>query len=93
MKKYVSELYAKALAIVLDYYGLTEFSMFRTNRSDAVHARTALIVLLSGRMNDSDLAECTQMKRNSVCGVRNKYRESCAPWDVKECIAAVKSQL
>ena len=93
MKKYVSEMYAKALAVVLDYYGLSEPVMFHSNRTDAIHARTALIVPLSSRLSDSDLAECTSMKRNSVCGVRNKYRENCAPWDIRDCIAAVRSQL
>lgn len=92
MNKNVVEMYERALKVVLDEYGLTEDELFHTNRLDAVHARTALILPLSKRMCDSDIALCTHMKRNSVCGVRNKHRGANA-WDVCRCIDDVNAVL
>lgn len=91
MNKYKIELYGKALAEVLDEFGITEAELFGSNNAECVQARTALVVALSKMLSDSEIAELTKkMRRCSVCVIRNRYDDRTAPWTVKRCIDAIK---
>ena len=91
MNKNVTELYNKALAVVLDEYGLTEEKMFASNEVDCVQARMALLeALIEEGFSDKDIADCTKMRRCTICKIRNKYDDKTAPWTVKLCIEHIK---
>lgn len=92
MNRNVVELYGRALAKVLEEYGITEVELFTCNCADCVQARQALIVSLSRKgLSDKDIAECThKMRRCSVCYIRNHYDDGRAPWTVRRCIEKLK---
>lgn len=91
MNRHIIELYNNALQKVLEEYGITERSLFNCNCAECTEARMALIVALSEKMSDKDIAECThKMRRCSVCSVRNRYDDKTAPWTLKRCIQAIK---
>jgi crotonobetainyl-CoA:carnitine CoA-transferase CaiB-like acyl-CoA transferase len=92
MNKYKIELYGRALAEVLDEFGISEAELFRSNNAECVQARTALIVALSKMLSDGEIAELTKkMRRCSVCVIRNRYDDRTAPWTVRRCIDAIKA--
>lgn len=92
MNKNVIEIYNKALAVVLDDFGLTKEKMFGSNEPDCVNARISLIVSLHDeKLTDKEIAECThKMRRCSVCLIRNHYNDKTAHWEVKMCIEHIK---
>jgi hypothetical protein len=91
MNKNVTELYEKALAIVIDEYGLTVEKLFGSNDGDCVQARMALLIALTKEgLTDKEIAECIHMRRCTVCKIRNKYDDRTAPWTVKICIEHIK---
>lgn len=92
MNKYKIELYGRALAEVLDEFGISETELFRSNNAECVQARTALIVALSKMLSDGEIAELTKkMRRCSVCVIRNRYDDRTAPWTVRRCIDTIKA--
>lgn len=95
MNKNVTELYNKALAVVLDEYGLTEEKMFASNEVDCVQARKALIIGLINRgLTDQQIADCThKLRRCAICKIRNKFAPLTEKWDVKMCIEHIKGML
>lgn len=95
MNKNVIELYNKALAVVLEDYGLTEGKLFASNEADCVSARRSLIVGLVRRgLSDRDIAECTnKLRRCAVCKIRNKLAGKEEKWDVTMCIEHIKRML
>ena len=91
MNKNVTELYNKVLAVVLDEYELTAERMFGCNSEECVQARMALLeALVEEGLSDKDIAECTHMRKCTVCKRRNKYDDRTAPWTVKMCIEHIK---
>ena len=92
MNKNVTELYNRALAVVLDEYGLTAERMFASNNAECVSARRALIMALVDRgLTDQQIADCTnKLRRCAVCKIRNKFTPLTEKWDVKMCIAHIK---
>ena len=95
MNKNVTELYNKALAVVLDEYGLTEERIFKSNEAECVSARRALIIGLINRgLTDSEIADCThKLRRCAICKIRNKLVGKEEKWDVKMCIEHIKGML
>lgn len=95
MNKNVILLYNKALAVVLDEYGLTEGKLFASNDAECVSARKALIMGLINRgLSDHEIAECThKLRRCAVCKIRNKFAPLTEKWDVKMCIEHIKGML
>lgn len=95
MNKNVTELYSKALAVVLDEYGLTEERMFKSNDAECVSARKALIMGLIDRgFTDQQIAECThKLRRCAICKIRNKFAPLTEKWDVRMCIEHIKEKV
>lgn len=95
MNKNVIELYKKALAVVLDEYGVTEERMFNSNDAECVNARKALIMgLIERGLTDQQIADCThKLRRCAVCKIRNKFAPPTEKWDVKMCIEHIKGML
>lgn len=95
MNKNVTELYNKALAVVLDEYGVTEERMFNSNDAECVNARKALIMgLIERGLTDQQIAECTRkLRRCAICKIRNKFAPPTEKWDVKMCVEHIKGML
>jgi hypothetical protein len=87
MVKEKFKIYADVLGRILEDFGLTEEALFRSNEADCVQARQALVVVLAKKgLSDKDIAELTQLRRCSVCYIRNHYDDGRAHWTVKKCI-------
>lgn len=88
MNKNVTELYNKALGVVLNEYEITEKELFHSNEAECVNARKALIMGLINRgLTDREIAECThKLRRCAVCKIRNKFAPLTEKWDVTICI-------
>ena len=80
------ELYNRALAVVLDAFGITETEMFTSNREACVQARVALVRKLSQYMSDGDIALLTPLRRCSICCIKNRYQGDKEPWSVRKCV-------
>lgn len=93
MNKNVTEIYNRALNVVLEEYDLTAERMFGYNGEECVQARMALLeALVEEGLSDKEIAECTRMRRCTVCKIRNKYDDKTAPWTVKICIEHIKKK-
>lgn len=94
MNKNVILIYEKALAVVLDEYGIDDKTLFNTNDEECTQARKALVIALHEKgLTDKEIAECTKkMRRCSICKIRNRYDDKTAPWTVKKCIENIKRE-
>ncbi len=92
MNKNVILIYEKALAVVLDEYGIDEKTLFNTNNEECAQARMALVIALHDEgLADKEIAECTKkMRRCSICRIRNRYDDRTTPWTVKRCIENIR---
>lgn len=91
MNKNVTEIYNRALNVVLEEYELTVEKLFSSNDGDCVQARMALLeALIEEGFSDKEIADSTKMRRCTVCKIRNKYDDKTAPWTVRVCIEHIK---
>lgn len=91
--KVKQELYRRALAEVIDAFGVTEEELFYSNREACMQGRIVLIRTLSPYLSDSDIALLTPLRRCSICIIRNKYKEASAAWSVRRCIEVINNEL
>lgn len=80
------ELYNRALAEVLDTFGITEEELFSSNKESSIQGRMTLVRYLSQYMSDSDIALLTPLRRCSICAIKNRYSNASAPWCVRRCV-------
>lgn len=80
------ELYNRALAEVLETFGVTEEELFSLNKESCIEGRMALVRYLSQYMSDSDIALLTPLRRCSICAIKNRYSDASAPWSVRRCV-------
>lgn len=87
------ELYKRALAEVLETFGITEEELFSSNKEACLQGRVVLIRTLSPYLSDSDIALLTPLRRCSICAIRNRYKEASAAWSVKRCVEIINNEL
>lgn len=86
-------LYNKALAEVLDTFGVNNDELFKSNKETCREGRMVLIVSLQPYLSNSDIAELCPMWRSSVCAVRNKYSPDNVSWGARMCLEKLKKRL
>lgn len=86
-------LYDKALAEVLEFFGINGCELFESNKEQCAEGRMVLVVALSPYLCDSDIALLSSMRRCSICAVRNKYNKETASWSVKRCLEILNEKL
>lgn len=91
--KVKQELYRRALAEVLDTFGINEEELFSSNKEACMQGRIVLIRTLSPYLSDGDIALLTPLRRCSICLIRNKYKEASAAWSVRRCIEVINNEL
>lgn len=86
-------LYDKALAEVLDVFGVDKDELFQSNRDVCREGRIVLFVVLRPYLSCNDIAELCSMWRSSICAVMNKYDRAALSWSAQVCLDKLKKRL
>lgn len=66
------EEYRKTSSIVKEYFEITETTLLKSNKEDAVDARYVLVGILCEKYNDSDISVVCGLSKSVVNKIRNQ---------------------
>lgn len=87
------ELYQIMMATVCRNTGIGETNMLESNKEECVDARYLLIHFLAQFLTDEEISRQTNISRQSVNRIRNRFESKISKWSVKNCLHEISSEL
>lgn len=78
---------------MLEEFDISENDLFSCNCETCVHARMVLIGSLAKYLTDGELAEVTNMRKCTICKIKQRYAPECATWSVNVCAKKIEEFL
>lgn len=87
------DLYRIMKAAVCRHTGVGEPDMLASNREECVDARYLLVHFLARYLTDEEISRQTDIPRQSVNRIRNRFELKMHKWSVRNCLHEISSEL
>lgn len=88
-----AELYQTMAATVCRYTGVGEVDMLESNKEECVDARYLLIHFLSQCLTDEEISRQTNLPRQSLNRIRNRFVYKINKWSVRNYLNEISTEL